>query len=280
MTDPLPGGMPRVLIVAGSDSGGGAGIQADIKTCAAYGAYAATAITAVTVQDTRGVGAVHPVPATVVAGQIDAVLGDIGADAVKIGMLGGVGVAEAVLDALAGFDGPVVLDPVLVATSGDALGDEAVSAFIRDRMMPRAAVVTPNLPELAALTGQETPGEGTRTLEDVEAAARALLGIGAGAVLAKGGHADTDTLTDLLVTRGGTVRIDHPRWDTRHTHGTGCTLASAVAAGLAAGASLEDAARDAVAYVAAAIAHAPGLGAGHGPVRHDLARTGAGWAPG
>lgn len=265
---------PRLLIIAGSDSGGGAGVQADVKAASAFGVYAATAITAVTVQDTWKVHAVHAVPPDVIADQVRMVLDDIGADAVKIGMLGGAEAGEAVLDALAGFGGPIVLDPVLVATSGDALGDDAVARLIAERFVPRAAVVTPNLEELARLTGQAGDAP-----DDVEAAARTLLASGAGAVLAKGGHGTDETVTDLLVTGEGTVRIQHPRRDTRHTHGTGCTLASALAAGLAAGVPLDAAAREAADYVAAAIQHAPGLGGGHGPLRHALRRTPDGWAP-
>ena len=266
--------IPRVLVIAGSDSGGGAGLQADVKACTAFGAYAATAVTAVTVQDTRSVHAVHPVPADVVAAQVRTALADIGADAVKIGMLGSEETASAVLDALARFDGPLVLDPVLVATSGDALGDEAVAAVIRDRFVPRAGVVTPNRAELAQLTDASTDDEAS-----AEAAARTLLEAGADAVLAKGGHGEGGVLTDLLVTKDAARRFAHPRQDTRHTHGTGCTLASALAAGLAAGRPLDEAARRAVAYVQAGIAHAPGLGRGHGPLRHDLTEGPDGWRP-
>lgn len=265
---------PRVLVIAGSDSGGGAGVQADIKACAAFGVYAATAITAVTVQDTRAVHAVHAVPPGVVADQVHVVLDDIGADVVKLGMIGSVATADAVLDALSGFAGPVVLDPVLVATSGDALGDEGVAAVIRDRFAPRASVVTPNREELGRLTGRDAG-----TDEAAEAAARVLLEGGAGAVLAKGGHGAGDVIADLLVTSDGTRPFEHPRLDTRQTHGTGCTLASALAAGLARGDALEAATARAVAYVAAAIEHAPGLGRGHGPVQHALTETADGWAP-
>ena len=263
----------RVLIVAGSDSGGGAGVQADIKTCAAFGAYAATAITAVTVQDTRTVHAVHAVPPEVIAAQMRAVLGDIGADVVKLGMIGSVEAGEAVLRALPD-DVPLVLDPVLAATSGDALGDEEVAGLIRDRLVPRAAVVTPNVPELAALTGRDV-GDA----REAEAAARVLSDRGAGAVLAKGGHLAGDAMTDLLVAPGETIRIEHPRLEATSTHGTGCTLASALAASLAQGRALEDAARRAVAYVAAAIRHAPGLGQGHGPLNHALREGPEGWTP-
>jgi hydroxymethylpyrimidine/phosphomethylpyrimidine kinase len=262
----------RVLIVAGSDSGGGAGVQADLKTCAAFGVYASTAITAVTVQDTEQVHAVHPVPPEIIAAQMRVVLSDIGADVIKIGMIGSAAAGEAILSALP--EGvPVVLDPVLVATSGDALGDESVAELVRDRMVPRAAVVTPNLPELAALTGRDVGHSAS-----VEAA-RSLLERGAGAVLAKGGHGKGATITDLLVTREGTARIEHERIETRNTHGTGCTLASALAAGMAQGLPIEAAARRAVAYVSAAIAHAPGLGRGHGPLNHALTEGPDGWVP-
>ena len=263
----------RVLIVAGSDSGGGAGIQADIKTCTALGAYAATAITAVTVQDTRAVHAVHAVPAEVIAAQMRVVLSDIGADVVKLGMIGSEAAGEAILGALPG-NVPLVLDPVLVATSGDALGDGAVAALIRGALLPRAAVVTPNAPELAALTGIEVADE-----TGLRRAAEALLTRGAGAVLAKGGHLSGETLVDLLVMQDGVLRIEHPRLPGASTHGTGCTLASAVAASLAQGLPLEAAARRGVAYVAAAIRHAPGLGQGHGPLNHALREGPDGWGP-
>ena len=271
----------RVLIVAGSDSGGGAGVQADIKACTALGAYAATAITAVTVQDTRAVHAVHAVPPDVIAAQMRVVLDDIGADVVKLGMIGGLAAGEAILSALPS-DVPLVLDPVLVATSGDALGDGETATLIRERLVPRAAIVTPNAPELAALTRRDV-----RDADEAEAAARALLDRGAGAVLAKGGHLSGEAMTDLLVMPEGTIRIEHPRLETTSTHGTGCTLASALAASLAQGRSLKDAARRAVAYVTAAIRHAPrlgpglgpGLGRGHGPLNHALREGPGGWTP-
>nr|WP_246408850.1 bifunctional hydroxymethylpyrimidine kinase/phosphomethylpyrimidine kinase [Parvularcula dongshanensis] len=259
------------MIVAGSDSGGGAGIQADIKTCTALGAYAATAVTAITVQDTRAVHAVHPVPPDVIAAQIRVVLDDIGADCIKIGMIGSAGAGEAILSALP--DGvPVVLDPVLVATSGDALGDGEVAALIRDRLIPRSAVVTPNLPELAALSGLTVDDEPA-----MRRAAQALLASGAGAVLAKGGHMDGDEVVDLLLGQSDETAIRHPRLASNDTHGTGCTLASALAASVAQGLPLETAARRAVAYTAAAIEHAPGLGRGHGPLNHALRETPEGW---
>lgn len=253
----------RVLAIAGSDSSGGAGIQADIKTISLLGAYAAAAITAVTVQDTRGVAAVHPVPPDLVAAQIRAVLADIGADAVKIGMLGDTATIEAVADALRDFAGPVVLDPVMVAKGGAPLLElAAISALVAD-LLPMAALVTPNASELEALTGTEIADEA-----DLLLAAQELLGLGARAVLAKGGHLAGAEVVDWLVSPNGHQRFASPRIETRHTHGTGCTLASAIAAGLAKGLALERAVAEARAYVAGAIAHAPGLGAGHGPLGH------------
>ena len=257
--------MARVLVIAGSDSGGGAGIQADIKTIAAFGAYAATAITALTAQDTLAVHGVHPVPPAFVALQIATVLADIGADAIKTGMLGDAAMIEAVCEALdrhaPGI--PVVVDPVMVAKGGQQLlATEAVQT-LRRRLLPRAAVLTPNIPEAEALCGM--------AIGDVAAmrrAAGALLAMGVPAVLLKGGHLPGDTVTDILATEAGMELFTDARIDTRHTHGTGCTLASAVAAGIAQGVTLRDAASRARAYVRAAIADAPGLGAGHGPLNH------------
>jgi len=254
----------RVLILAGSDSGGGAGIQADIKTVTALGGYAATAITAVTVQNTLGVAAVHPIPVEVVEAQAHAVLDDIGADALKTGMLGDVAMVEAVaalLDYAAGV--PAVVDPVMVAKGGAALlQDRAVSA-VRTLMVPRAALLTPNAPEAAALTGLAV-----ETTDDLRRAGEALLKAGAAAVLMKGGHIPGDTLIDILMTAAGETTFEGPRLDTRHTHGTGCTLASACATGLAQGLDLTAAVARAWAYVQEAIARAPGLGQGHGPLDH------------
>jgi hydroxymethylpyrimidine/phosphomethylpyrimidine kinase len=253
----------RVLAIAGSDSGGGAGLQADIKTILALGGYATTAVTAVTVQDTQGVRDVHPVPPAIVAAQVRVVLDDIGADAIKIGMLGDAATVAAVADALEGFRGPVVLDPVMVAKGGQALlAGDAVAALV-ELLLPRAAVVTPNAPELEALTETEVADEA-----DLLLAAQELLDLGPAAVLAKGGHLAGDPLVDWLVTRQGQVRFEGARIATRHTHGTGCTLASAVATGLAQGLGLEAAVSGARAYVAGAIAHAPGFGRGHGPLDH------------
>ncbi len=259
MTSP-PG---RVLIIAGSDSGGGAGIQADIKAVTAMGGYAATAITAITVQNTLGVHGVYPWPLDLTEAQARAVLDDIGADAIKTGMLGATDVVERVAAILDTSDAPAVVDPVMIAKGGSPLlPDEAVQA-VRSLMIPRAALLTPNAPEAEALTGL--------TVVDLDGQRRAgafLLGMGAGAVLMKGGHIPGDTVVDVLVTPSGETLLEGPRVETRHTHGTGCTLASACAAGLAKGLPLEVAVAEAWAYVAEAIRRAPGLGQGHGPLDH------------
>jgi len=241
----------RLLIIAGSDSGGGAGIQADIRTVTMLGGHAMTAITAITAQNTLGVQAVHPVPVDMVVAQMRSVIDDLGVDAVKIGMIGSAATAHAVADVLDGLDVPIVFDPVMIATSGSILADaDTIAAF--DRLMRRAAIVTPNLPELAALGG--------------EAAVRAT----GAALLVKGGHAEGDVVEDRLLGDAGETIWTHPRIDTRHTHGTGCTLASGIATGLAAGLPLADATGRAIAYVQAALAAAPGIGAGHGPMGHAL----------
>ena len=253
--------IPRILIVAGSDSGGGAGIQADIKTVTMLGGYAATAVTAVTVQNTLGVTAVELMPPALVAAQMRAVLDDIGADVVKLGMLGSAAIIGAVADVLERARLRVVLDPVMVAKGGAALlADDAVEAMLR-RLVPLATVVTPNTPELAALTGAPVDDEA-----DVVLAAQELLGAGAGAVLAKGAHMAGEEIADWLVTPSLQHRYADARIDTRHTHGTGCTLASALATGLAQGLSLVEATVRARSFVRAAIAAAPGLGQGHGPL--------------
>lgn len=251
---------PRILIVAGSDSSGGAGIQADLRTVQALGGYGMTAITAVTVQNTLGVTGVHAVPAAIVAAQMRACLDDIGADAVKIGMLGSAEIIRAVGEVLAGLRVPVVLDPVMVAKGGASLlDDDAVEAMAS--LLRLASVVTPNTPELVALTGVEVEDEA-----DVVLAAQELMGQGARAVLAKGGHLAGDEIADWLVTPLAQVRMTSARIDTRHTHGTGCTLASALTVGLAEGLSLADASRRARDHVHAAILAAPGFGQGHGPL--------------
>jgi hydroxymethylpyrimidine/phosphomethylpyrimidine kinase len=264
----------RVLVVAGSDSGGGAGIQADIKTITVLGGYAATAITALTAQDTFGVRGVHPVPPAFVQAQMRAVLDDIGADAIKTGMLGEAATVVAVCEVLeARASGvPLVVDPVMLAKGGATLLAEAAFEVFRARLIPLASVLTPNLPEAEALLGASIPDEAA-----MEAAAAALLRLGVKTVLLKGGHLPGAEVIDVLATEAGIVRFRAPRLHTRHTHGTGCTLASAVATGLAQGMALCDAVARARDYVRAAIAAAPGFGGGHGPLNHavtlDPART-------
>jgi hydroxymethylpyrimidine/phosphomethylpyrimidine kinase len=254
----------RVLIIAGSDSGGGAGVQADIKTVTALGGYAATAITAITVQNTLGVTGVHPIPLDVVEAQARAVLDDIGADAIKTGMLGGVETVErvaAILDSASGV--PAVIDPVMVAKGGARLLDPEAIGAVRSLMIPRATLLTPNAPEAQALTGLEIV-----SADDLRRAGEALLRAGARAVLMKGGHVEGDTVIDVLMTPDGETTFEAARQETRHTHGTGCTLASACAAGIAQGLSLAEATARAWAYVQEAMARAPGFGAGHGPLDH------------
>ena len=281
---------PRILIIAGSDSGGGAGVQGDIKTVSALGGHAMTAITAITAQNTLGVQRVMPVPADMVLAQIESCLSDIGVDAVKIGMLGSAETARVVADRLERVGAPVVLDPVMVATSGDALADAATVAGFA-RLMKLASVVTPNTPELTALTGLTVDDE----LSQAEAAERLMKLTGCGAVLAKGGHMrlpgytygrdaagaayrceNASRVFDFLyVGSGGNWREwswDDPRIDTPHTHGTGCTLASAIAVGLAAGMSLDQAVARARRFVRAALLAAPGLGQGHGPMGQQSVR--------
>ena len=256
----------RVLVIAGSDSGAGAGIQADLKTAMALGAYATTAITAVTAQNTLGVQGVLPVPPAFLRLQIESVLADIGADAVKTGMLGDEATIELVAELLAPMRLPFVLDPVMVAKGGARLlAADAVAALTR-LLLPLATLVTPNVPEAEALTGITIPN-----LAAMQRAAEALLALGAPAVLLKGGHMPGETVTDLLVTSRETDLFQRPRLPTRHTHGTGCTLATAVAAGLAQGMALSAAVGRARSYVQAAIATAPGLGAGSGPLNHAAA---------
>jgi hydroxymethylpyrimidine/phosphomethylpyrimidine kinase len=257
----------RVLIVAGSDSGGGAGIQADIKTVTALGGYAATAITALTAQDTRGVHGVHPVPPAFIARQIALVLDDIGADALKTGMLGDAATIETVAGMVAARAPgvPYVCDPVMVAKGGHRLLAEDAVGALRARLVPLAAVLTPNLPEAEALTGRQIA-----TVEQMQAALPALLALGCRAVLLKGGHLDGDVVVDMLATQGGVQAFRSPRIDVRATHGTGCTLASAVAAGLAQGMALADAVARARAYVRAAMLAAPGFGQGHAPLQHAV----------
>ncbi len=259
--------IPRVLVVAGSDSGGGAGVQADIKTIMALGGYAATALTALTAQNTLGVQGVMPVPAEFVQQQMRSVLDDIGADAVKTGMLGTAAVVTAVAAVLRGRGLPLVLDPVMVAKGGARLLDDDAAAALVGDLLPLAAVLTPNVPEAEALLGRAIPDHAAAL-----AAAQDLLALGLPAVLLKGGHLPGAAVLDILATREGVEVIESPRIDTRHTHGTGCTLASAISVGLADGLPLRDAVRRAGAYVHAAILAAPGLGGGHGPLGHGTAR--------
>jgi hydroxymethylpyrimidine/phosphomethylpyrimidine kinase len=255
------------LTIAGSDSSGGAGIQADLKTFAALGVYGASVITALTAQNTQGVAGIHDVPPEFIAAQIDAVFADLDVAAVKIGMVGRAAAIEAVARGLTRHRaGVVVLDPVMVAASGDRLlAPDAIGA-LRRLLIPRALVVTPNLPEAAVLAGASI----ARNEKEMEAQARAILERGARYVLIKGGHGDGEDSVDLLVGQGEVVRLAAKRIATRNTHGTGCTLSSAIAAGLAKGADLVTAARDAKAYVTAAIAAADRLavGRGRGPLHH------------
>ncbi|RZJ96887.1 MAG: bifunctional hydroxymethylpyrimidine kinase/phosphomethylpyrimidine kinase [Brevundimonas sp.] len=253
----------RVLIIAGSDSGGGAGIQADIKTVTMLGGYAATAVTAITVQDTLGVTGVHPIPLDIIEAQARAVLDDIGADAIKTGMLGSIEVVERVAAILDTSGALAVVDPVMIAKGGAPLLAEAAIGAVRALMIPRAALLTPNAPEAEALTGIVV-----EDLDDQYRAGEALLELGARAVLVKGGHVPGPVVIDLLLTSDGGLRLEGPRIETRNTHGTGCTLASACAAGLALGKPLETAVAEAWTYVEQAIRHAPDLGRGHGPLGH------------
>ena len=263
----------RVLVIAGSDSGGGAGIQADIKTIAMLGGHAMTAVTVITAQNTLGVTAVHPVPTEIVLAQIDAVVADIGVDAVKIGMIGSAFAAEQVATRLERLKAeqpalPIVFDPVMVSTSGSPLADEAtIAAF--GRLMDVATITTPNLPELNRLTSEEDP----------VAAALHLVGAHGCAVLIKGGHEEGDALADALIEEDNMTRWQGQRIETTSTHGTGCTLASAIAFFLAGGASLADAVAQAREFVRVALHDAPGLGQGAGPLGHAAVRLDVGAGP-
>jgi hydroxymethylpyrimidine/phosphomethylpyrimidine kinase len=260
-------GIAVALTIAGSDSSGGAGIQADLKTFAACGVYGASAITALTAQNTMGVTAIHDVPAAFVTAQIDAVFSDLDVGAVKVGMVSRREVIEAIAAALERWTPRhVVVDPVMVATSGDRLlSPDAVEA-LRTRLIPCAGVITPNLPEAAALL--EEPVAATEA--EIEQQGRRLLALGSRAVLIKGGHGEGAESVDYLIDRDTVLRLAAPRVATRNTHGTGCSLSSAVAAGLAKGDDLATATRNAKAYVSAAIAAADrlGVGHGHGPIHH------------
>lgn len=255
------------LTIAGSDSGGGAGIQADLKTFSALGVYGASVITALTAQNTLGVQGIHDIPPDFVTAQMRSVFSDLKVDAVKIGMLSVPATIEAVADGLVEhYSGPVVLDPVMVAASGDTLLTSEAIAVLTARLLPRADLLTPNLPEAGRLLGTAAATSEAAMLDQ----ARALLALGPKAVLMKGGHGEGPEAVDLLVTPGGELRLASPRIASRNSHGTGCTLSSAIAAGLAKGLTLEDAARAAKAYIQTAIAAADRLaiGQGHGPTHH------------
>jgi hydroxymethylpyrimidine/phosphomethylpyrimidine kinase len=259
--------IPVALTIAGSDSSGGAGVQADLKTFAALGVYGASVITALTAQNTTGVSGIHQVPADFVTAQIDAVFSDLDVAAVKIGMVADRATIEAIVAGLARWSPKhVVLDPVMVATSGDHLLAADAVATLRTELIPRAGLVTPNLPEAAALLG-----EAIATSEAAIASQGArLLAIGCRAVLIKGGHGQGSESIDYLFAGGGTIALSAPRVATKNTHGTGCSLSSAIAAGLAKGCDLETAVREAKAWISAAIAAADRLdvGRGHGPIHH------------
>jgi hydroxymethylpyrimidine/phosphomethylpyrimidine kinase len=256
----------RVLVIAGSDSGGGAGVQADIKTITALGGFAMSALTALTAQNTCGVHGVYPVDPEFVGLQIDCVLADIGADAIKTGMLLSADTVEVVVRVLRrrGTGIPLVVDPVMMAKGGAPLLDAAGVHVLKRQLIPMAALITPNIPEAEALTGLSI-----ESAEDADAAIAALLSMGPAAVLLKGGHLPGDDIIDILRTADGDeMKFTHTRLVTTSTHGTGCTLASAIATGVAEGLRLSDSIRLAERYVRDAIRYAPGLGGGHGPLDH------------
>ena len=255
-----------MFVIAGSDSGGGAGIQGDIKTVTALGGYAAAAITAVTAQNTKGVFGIHEVPEDFIAHQIQLVLDDIGADAIKTGMLSKASVIEIVADALKAHPNiPLVLDPVMVAKGGATLLQPDALDALKKRLIPRARIITPNIPEAELLTGMKIENEA-----DMQSAGEELLKMGAHAVLMKGGHLQvhSEKITDILVEQHGQAVFTSTRIKSRNTHGTGCTLASAIAVSLAQGMEMEDSVRRARLYVQESIRRAPDLGEGHGPLGH------------
>lgn len=256
--------LPVVLSIAGSDSGGGAGIQADLKTFHAFETFGTTAITAVTVQNTLGVTGVHPIPLDTVRAQIGAVAMDLRPAAFKTGMLATAQLVHTVADAIGEFDLPnYVLDPVMVATSGDRLLASDAERSIVSALLPRATLVTPNLDEAAILVGFPV-----RSPEDMHRAAETLVSFGAGAALLKGGHLEGDEVVDILLNGATWHEWRRPKLDTTSTHGTGCTLSAGIAAGLAHGRSLVEAVEDALGFVHRALVAAPGLGSGHGPLNH------------
>jgi hydroxymethylpyrimidine/phosphomethylpyrimidine kinase len=259
--------IPVALTIAGSDSSGGAGIQADLKTFAALGVYGASAITALTAQNTKGVAGIHPVPADFVTSQIDAVFGDLDVKAVKIGMVAQLATIEAIAAGLTRWEAKhVVLDPVMVATSGDRLLAEDAIEALRKKLIPLAGLVTPNLPEAAALLDEPV----ATSEAAIESQGQRLLAMGCRAVLIKGGHGEGPESVDYLFKQNGVVALAAPRIATQNTHGTGCSLSSAIAACLAKGLELEAAVRDAKLWVSAAIAAASrfSVGHGHGPIHH------------
>jgi hydroxymethylpyrimidine/phosphomethylpyrimidine kinase len=256
--------MKTALTIAGSDSGGGAGIQADLKTFAAHGVFGTTAITAVTAQNTRGVIAWQALPADLVTAQIEAVVGDLGADAVKVGMLATAAIVEAVAAAIRALDLPqVVVDPVMVAKGGDRLLEADAVAVMKSELLPMAHVVTPNVPEAEVLADMSIA-----SIEDMRRAGQRILRSGPRVVLVKGGHLEGADAVDVACTEGGVFELRRPRVNTRHTHGTGCTLSSAIAANLARGLTDREALEGAREYLDGALRHAPGLGTGHGPLNH------------
>jgi hydroxymethylpyrimidine/phosphomethylpyrimidine kinase len=259
--------VPVALTIAGSDSSGGAGIQADLKTFAAFGVYGASAITALTAQNTRGVFGIHPVPPVFVTAQIDAVFDDLEVRAVKIGMVAELSIIEAIASALSRWKPEhVVLDPVMVASSGDRLLPAQAVESLRKDLIPRASLITPNLPEAAALLDESVASDEA----SIRSQGRRLLALGARAVLIKGGHAQGAESIDYLFAGGSVTALPAPRLATTNTHGTGCSLSSAIAAGLAKGEPLEQAVRGAKTWITAAIAAADrlGVGHGHGPIHH------------
>ena len=256
--------MHTALTIAGSDSGGGAGIQADLKTFAAHRVFGTCAITAVTAQNTLGVTMWRAVASDLVTAQIEAVAGDLGVDAVKVGMLANAAIVEAVAAAIAELDLPhVVVDPVMIAKGGDRLLEEEAVAAIRAELLPLAHVVTPNVPEAEVLSGRTI-----RSVDDMRTAGERILGLGPRVVLVKGGHLEGPESIDVVCTAHEVFELRGPRIDTRHTHGTGCTLSSAIAANLALGLDDRSALSRARDYLDGAIRHAPGLGRGHGPLGH------------
>lgn len=263
----MTGKTPIALTIAGSDSGGGAGIQADLKAMSANGVYGATVITAITAQNTMAVTAVHEVPADVVAAQIKAVLSDIPVQAIKLGMLFSPAIIDAVAQGLQDFNGPIVVDPVMIAKSGDALLQESAVAAMTRHILPLATLLTPNLPEAARLLGTSQ----ATTSAEMAAQGQRLLDMGPQAVLMKGGHSEGGTCTDVLIGTGGVLAtLSAARVETRNTHGTGCTYSAAIAAQLAKGLNLQEAVSAAHTYLQGAILAADQLhiGAGHGPVHH------------